>query len=92
MLTHQMHVQETAALSAALQGRDVVFGQTVRWTNFWGDVSNIHTTGHATMDDAQIVGFRMARAMGWTPIGWWKFWRWGDTPNPASASARRATM
>ena len=81
-VTHFMHSQEMAAVEAALQGRGVVFGQSVRWTTLDGSVADVHTTGHTTMDAAQETGFRMATRMGWTPIRWWKFWRWGDTPNP----------
>ncbi len=56
-----------------------------RWTMLNGDVNEVSEIGFLEdMDSIRERVWVSARKEGWTPKRWWKFWRWDDTPNPAS--------
>ena len=61
-------------------------GFTVRWSSFWGNVSENSCHGYPTEDEARESMTRMLAASDWTPVKWWKFWRWGDTPFTPSST------
>lgn len=63
----------------AAQQYPVGHGMTVRWTRFDGCTTTLGTHGHDTWEDAQEAMARMLADSDWTPVRWWKFWRWDDT-------------
>ena len=55
------------------------YGQTIKWTEFWGDKYTASRTGHETLEIAQKLVLEDAKKLGWTPRRWWQCWRWHDT-------------
>ena len=65
------------------------YGQIVRWTRFDGNSAVTEVFGD-NLGEVRCKGWEFAARSGWTPIRWWKFWRWGDTPNPEGAALTAA--
>lgn len=61
-----------------------------KWTtDLEGSTMSVSEIGF--LDDQDEIIQRVterAKAEGWTPIKWWKFWRWNDTPNPPPQEMR----
>ena len=55
------------------------YGQTIEWTDFWGNTTKLSVTGCETLEIAQQIALEDAKNMSWTPYKWWQWWRWKDT-------------
>lgn len=55
------------------------FGQSVKWTDFSGTVTETSIDGCATEVQAKKEALEQAKRFGWTPPIWWQWWRWNDT-------------
>ena len=59
-----------------------MYSQTVRWTTIREGEQSISVGNYSTSEEAQLIAFRWAIHLGWTPPKWWQFWRWDDTRLP----------
>jgi hypothetical protein len=57
----------------------ILYGQTIEWTDFWGQKTKISVTGCSSLEIAKQIALEDAKEMGWTPYKCWQWWRWHDT-------------
>src|SRR5688500_1268034 len=69
---------DLAAMIEASPNR-VIYGFTIKWTDFDGSRHEVASTGFHSGLDARRSVIGAARQAGWTPPRWWQWWRWNDT-------------
>ena len=74
------------------KGRFMIkYGQTIVWTDFWGDRTEIATFGCDSLEEAKKEAIKSAKQCGWIPVKWWQWWRWEDTKIKEKEKKRNLT-